>query len=152
MEKRIVVVFLAVLQVFTIQNLYAQDDGTTMVPIIEKTQSMVNYVEDELEQEIVRIEMDILQSSKTTYRNLQKGYTYTIIAYGDYRFKDIDVKVYRWNGSEWVVTKSDADSSSVALVMIKPITTSDYKIEVTAYKFNEGYTAGHYGLIVCHEK
>ena len=66
--------------------------------------------------------------------------------------KDIDVSVSRWNGNEWVVMNKDADDSDMAMVTIIPTSTSDYKIEITAYKFNEGYKAGHYGLIVCHEK
>lgn len=133
-------------------NIKAQDDGTTMVPIMEKTQSFVNYVENEMKQEIVRIEMDILTKTKTTFRNLQEGYTYQIMAYGDYRFKDIDVAVYRWDGSEWKIMNKDSDDNGLAIVTIIPTTTADYKIEITAFKFNEGYTAGHYGLIVCHEK
>lgn len=131
---------------------YAQDDGTTMVPIIEKTSSLVKYIEDEAKQEIVRIEMDILANTKTTYRSLQQGYTYQIIAYGDFRFKDIDVSVYRWNGSEWNIMSKDVDNSDMAMVTIAPSQTSDYRIDITAYKFKDGYTAGHYGVIVCHEK
>jgi hypothetical protein len=46
----------------------------------------------------------------------------------------------------------DADDSDMAIVTIIPTSTSDYKIEITAYKFNDGYKAGHYGIIVCHEK
>jgi hypothetical protein len=137
---------------YSFQSVFAQDDGTTMVPIMEKTQSLINYIENDCNKEIVRIEMDILSSTKTTYRNLQEGYKYQVIAYGDFRFKDIDVSVSRWNGSEWVVMNKDADDSDMAIVTIIPTSTSDYKIEITAYKFNDGYKAGHYGIIVCHEK
>lgn len=150
MDNKLFVVLLIMLSSF--QNIFAQDDGTTMVPIMEKTQSLVNYIENECNQEIVRIEMDILASTKTTFRNLQEGYKYQVIAYGDFRFKDIDVSVSRWNGNEWVVMNKDTDDSDMAMVTIIPTSTSDYKIEITAYKFNEGYKAGHYGLIVCHEK
>lgn len=149
MNNRLVVILIAVLYSFQV---LAQNDGTSMVPIMEKTQSLVNYIENECNQEIVRVEMDILTSTKTSFRNLQEGYKYQVIAYGDFRFKDIDVSVSRWNGSEWVVMNKDADDSDMAMVTIIPTSTSDYKIEITAYKFHEGYKAGHYGLIVYHEK
>lgn len=133
-------------------NLTARNDGTTMAPILEKTKSLISYIEDEVNQEVVHAEMDILADTKTVFRSLQKGYTYQIIAYGDFRFKDIDVTVYRWNGDKWVMTEKDTENKDMAIVSIKPVTSSDYKIEVKAYKFNKGFDVGHYGLIICHEK
>ncbi|MDO4971783.1 MAG: hypothetical protein Q4E41_06795 [Bacteroidales bacterium] len=133
-------------------NLTARNDGTTMAPILEKTKSLISYIEDEVNQEVVHAEMDILADTKTVFRSLQKGYTYQIIAYGDFRFKDIDVTVYRWNGDKWVMTVKDTENKDMAIVSIKPVTSSDYKIEVKAYKFNKGFDVGHYGLIICHEK
>ena len=45
MDNKLFVVLLIMLSSF--QNIFAQDDGTTMVPIMEKTQSLVNYIENE---------------------------------------------------------------------------------------------------------
>ncbi|MBQ7664813.1 MAG: hypothetical protein IJS43_06290 [Bacteroidaceae bacterium] len=128
------------------------DDGTSMQPIIEKCETLTEYVEGELDQEIVRIEMDILTNSKQTIRSLSDGYTYQIIAFGDYRFKDIDVEVYRKSGGNWVLEEKDNDESEVAIVSVSPSYKQDYKIVIKAYQFNKGYSAGHYGLIICHEK
>ena len=128
------------------------DDETSMRPIIEKCEALTAYVEAELNQEIVRIEMDILANSKQTIRSLSNGYTYQIIAFGDYRFKDINVEVYRKSGSSWVLEGKDNDESEVAIVSVSPSNKQDYKIVIKANQFNKGYSAGHYGLIICHEK
>ena len=129
----------------------AQNEETTMQPIIEKTQYLVNYLENDKNQEIVRMEMDLLSTSKSTTRMLQKGFTYTIVAYGDYRFEDIDVKVYVRNGSNWTLVDKDTDTDSLAAVSVTPSVNAEYKIEISAYKFAKGYSIGHYGLIICHE-
>ena len=124
---------------------------TSMFPIINKTREIVSYIEDELEYEVVRVELDILSTTKVSYRTLSSNYSYAIIAYGDDRFEDIDVKVYAKYGSEWELVDKDTDVSSVALVTIEPSYTREYKIEITAYKFAAGYEVGHYGLVVCHD-
>lgn len=138
--------------VFTLHLCAYADDGTSMQPIIEKCEAIAEYIEETLDQEIVRIEMDILFTSKQTIRTLSRGYTYQIIAFGDYRFKDIDIEVYRWNGNNWILVEKDNDESEVAMVSVSPSYEQDYKIVIKAYKFFSGYSAGHYGLIVCHEK
>lgn len=127
------------------------DNGTSMAPIISDAIGLINYIEDDLEQEIVRIEFDILQASKSTIRTFSSGYSYGIVAFGDYRMEDIDVRVYRKSGSSWVLVKSDTDADKTAMVVIQPSYFGEYKIEISCYKFKSGYTAGHYGLIIFHE-
>lgn len=123
----------------------------SMSSIVDKSSNLVSYIEKEHDLEVVRIEMDILHDSKSTIRNLQTGWNYIIVAFGDERFKDIDVKVYKRLGGDWTLVKKDNDSSSVAMVDISPEYTSDYKIEIIAYSFEPGYDVGHYGLIIAHE-
>jgi hypothetical protein len=53
--------------------------------------------------------------------------------------------------NQWILIKQDNETKSNAMVVIKPIFTADYKIEITAYKFTSGYEVGHYGLIIFHE-
>lgn len=132
---------------------FAADPETTMVPIIEKTQSIVDLLEgSQYNEEVVRIEMDLLFDSKESIRTLTSKYTYTIVAYGDDRFKDIDVSVYRRTDHGWAIVEKDADNSSLAVVTIKPETTGEYKIEIIAREFEKGYSAGHYGLVISHDK
>ena len=68
-----------------------------------------------------------------------------------HRIKDIDVKVYKWVNEQWVLIEKDEDTSSVAVVTVSPSSTADYKIVISAYSFEDGYEAGHYGLLVFHE-
>lgn len=125
--------------------------SASMKPIMEKSEHLVEYLEDENNMEIVRMEYDILSDVKTTTRVLSSGYTYFIVAFGDYRFKDIDVKVYRRSAGGWVEVEKDVDTSATAVVTVTPSYTEEYKIEIKAYSFEPGYDVGHYGLIIAHE-
>lgn len=129
----------------------AHADERSMQPILSKGEIIANYVENELDKEIVRIEYDILSTTKTTTRILSKGWNYTILAFGDDCFEDIDLIVYRKNNGAWVEVGRDADSEALALVNVSPNTQGEYKIEIKAYKFKAGYNVGHYGLIIAHE-
>jgi hypothetical protein len=52
---------------------------------------------------------------------------------------------------EWTLLKKDTDDQNVAGVEVKPSTYAEYKVVITAYKFNEGYEVGHYGLVYIHD-
>jgi hypothetical protein len=130
---------------------FAQKEEISMSSILQKAGSVVNLIEREHGQEIVRMEFDIIQDSKQTYRTMVEGYTYGVCAFGDHRIKDIDVKVYKWVNEQWVLIEKDEDNSSVAMVAISPSETADYKIVISSYAFEEDYSAGHYGLVIFHE-
>ncbi|MBR1834099.1 MAG: hypothetical protein IJ785_01115 [Bacteroidales bacterium] len=152
MKIKIFIVAVVVFWVEIVSPVSAQTgNGTSMAPIIRDAVDYINYIEDDLNQEIVRIEFDILQSSKSTIRTLSSGYRYGIVAFGDYRMADIDVKVYQKLGSSWVLKEYDTDTDKSAMVVVQPSYTGEYKIEISCYKFHNGYTGGHYGLIIFHE-
>ena len=73
-----------------------------------------------------------------------------IVAFGDFRFRDIDIKVYRYVNGYWQLIEKDMDAESVAAVSITPSYTEEYKIEISAYSFESDYNVGHYGLIIAH--
>lgn len=147
MKKRIILLFAFVCSI----NTFAQKEEVSMYSILENAGKYLNYIEREMGQEIVRMEFDIIQSSKQTFRTLTDDYTYGICVFGDHRIKDIDVKVYKWVNEQWVLIEKDEDTESVAVVTISPSTTADYKIVISAYSFEDGYEAGHYGLMIFHE-
>ncbi len=126
------------------------DDGRTMTPILKTAEPLIENIEGK-GYEIVRMELDILSDLKESYRYLYDGWTYGILAFGDYRIEDIDIEVYKSIDDEWVQVGKDSDASSAALVNITPVTTGLYKIVVRGYKFAEGSTVGHYGLLIFHE-
>ena len=146
MRKKIILILLV-----AASNILAGDYSTTMSPIMSKGEDLVRYIEDELKMEIVRMEYDILRNTKTTTRVLSQGWTYTIVAFGDFRFKDIDVKVYRNYQGSWELVGKDNDASEIAVVNITPSYNEEYLIEISAYSFKPGYEVGHYGLIIAHE-
>ena len=142
---------LAVIFVLAASSAHAYREDVSMYPVLKNSVDLISYIEEDLDMEIVRIEFDIVQTSKETYRTLTSDYEYTIVAFGDDRIKDIDVALYRYNGKNWVLVKKDNDSDSKAVVTYQPSETANYKIVVTAYSFVRGYSAGHYGLIICHD-
>lgn len=136
---------------FGINTIPCKADNSSMSPILSDAIKIMDMVENEYEQEIVRMEFDIINDKKSTYRTLTNKYTYGIIAFGDYRVKDIDIKVYKWVNNDWRLIEKDVDTDCRAAVSITPSYTEQYKIEISVYQFEEGYSAAHYGLIIFHK-
>jgi hypothetical protein len=126
------------------------DNGTSMEPILAAAKPLVENIENE-DFEIVRMEFDLIFGKKSTYRTLFDGWTYGIAAFGDYRIKDIDLTIYKKSRGVWKKVDEDAENDDVATVSIKPRDKEEYKIEISVYKFNKGYSVGHYGLMIFHE-
>lgn len=148
--KKLLFFVAIVLSLVTPFKISAQND-ITMAPILEAAGPWVQYLENDLDQEIVRMEFDIITSSKDTFRSLSSGWSYGILAFGDFRIKDIDIRLYKWEYGEWRLVEKDNSNDSSAFIYIKPDEYGDYKITIKAYSFEKGYNAGHYGLIVFHE-
>ena len=149
---------IALVCVFTFSVSFAQKDlsyldnekGTSMEPILAAAKPLVEEIEGG-DYEIVRMEYDLIFEEKSTYRILFDGWTYGIVAFGDYRIKDIDVSVYVKSRGDWRLLEEDAENDDVATVSVKPRNKEEYKIVISVYKFNKGYSVGHYGLMIFHE-
>jgi len=124
--------------------------GTSMGPILAAAKPLVEEIEGG-DYEIVRMEYDLIFGEKSTYRTLFDGWTYGIAAFGDYRIKDIDLSVYKKRKGKWKLVEEDAENDDVATISIKPRSKEEYKIVISVYKFNKGYSVGHYGLMIFHE-
>lgn len=103
--------------------------------------------------EIVRIEYDLVFTSKESFRNLSADWEYSIIGFADGGVKDLDVKVYEYDDllDKWTLVAEDASSESYAMATVKPTKDALYKVEVIVYSFNEGYDVARYGLMYVHE-
>ena len=151
-------ILIALVCVFSVGVSFAQKDlsyldnenGTSMEPIMAAAKPLVEEIEGG-NYEIVRMEYDLIFTEKSTYRTLFDGYTYGIVAFGDYRIKDIDISVYVKSRGNWKLFEEDAENDDVATVSIKPRIKEEYKIVISVYKFNKGYSVGHYGLMIFHE-
>jgi len=135
------------------QRQYARldnDRGTSMEPILARAEPLIEKIEKE-NFEIVRMEFDIISKEKVTYRMLYKDWEYGIVAFGDYRIKDIDVAVYEKIKGKWKLVEKDAENDDEAMVTIRPYKDGEHKIEISVYKYNKDYSVGHYGLLVIHE-
>ncbi len=125
------------------------ESGTSMMPVIDGLDDMVKTLELE-KVEIVRIEVDLLFTSKHTIRTLHSEYTYGVLTYGDYRFKSVALNIYKKENGEWKFFKTGENKDGTSSVFIKPDELGEYKFEVIAAEFSEGYTGGHYVLIIMH--
>jgi hypothetical protein len=100
--------------------------------------------------EIVRIEFDLLFDSKVSYRTLSKGYTYGILAWGDYRIQTLVVRIYKKVDGEWKYFADGNETGNASTIKFETTATEEYKFEIKLLQFAQGYQAGHYGLIVFH--
>lgn len=136
--------------VLILVNSYSFAQDRSVSDIFKKLAQIIEIVESS-NNEVVRVEADLVQTDKTTYRTLQQGWTYGVLAVGSDRIQDLDIEVYKLIGNDWVIISKDTDVSSAAAVTIKPTYTGQYRIVIKAVKFYRGYDIGHYGLVIYHE-
>ena len=126
------------------------ENGTSLVPILKDLEPYIEDIEgDGLE--IVRMEIDILQTTKTTLRRLSSAYTYGVLVIGDYRFTDLNLKVYEKIDGNWELVVQDLDYGKEAIVFVEPDESKEYLIEIISEETADGYLGGHYGLLIVHE-
>lgn len=126
-------------------------NGTKSSPIYKVGEKLVKKF-DKLGAEIVRIEYDLVFSSKDTFRDLSPDWEYNIIGFADEGVKDLDLKVLQYDAmkGEWIELGSDVSNNSYASVILRPNRVDTYKIQISVYAYFEGYTAARYGLIIVH--
>lgn len=128
------------------------DIYTTMKSMMDDMTEYVYFLEDSLDQEIVHVQVDIITTDGTTFsRTLHQGWTYGIAAFGDWRIKDLDITVYMDVAGEWIEVTADDESDNHPVVTVEPSETNKYLIELSVYKWDEDYTAAHYGMLIYHE-
>lgn len=128
------------------------EKGTSMQPIIDGLSATVKAVEGE-GAEIVRMEFDLIfkDGSKESQRWLFPDYTYGIMVWGDYRIKKMAINVYKQNASGgWDFVSTGEMKDFISTAFITPTEKALYKFEIIAPEFFEGFTAGHYGLLLLH--
>ena len=144
--------FFLSLVLVSIPSLMHADMYTTMKGIMDDMTEYVYFLEDSLNQEIVHVQADIITNNGATFsRTLHEGWTYGIAAFGDWRIKDLDITVYEDVDGEWVEVISDNESDNHPVVTIEPYETNKYMVELTVYKWDEDYSAAHYGMLIYHE-
>jgi hypothetical protein len=128
------------------------ENGTSMMPIVKGFEDLVKSVETSAV-EIVHVEFDLLfkDSSREIFRSLSKDYRYGFMVYGDYRIGSVKLELYKESGTGWSYVKAGEPSEGGTMTLISDISeTARYKLVLTPMDMAEGYTAGHYGLIVMH--
>ena len=144
--------FLAIILITSFEaNGQSIDNGKTY-PIYKVGAQLVEDFDDD-GVEIVRIEYDLVFSSKETFRQLSSEWEYTIIGFADGGVKDLDIKVYQYDDllEQWEEVAEDNSIDSYAIVSLQPETSGLHKVEVIVYEFHDGYSAAKYGLMFVHD-
>lgn len=130
------------------------ENGTSMLPIIDGLEATVKAVENE-KAEIVRMEFDLIfkDASKESQRWLFPDYTYGLMVWGDYRIKQMAINVYKQNAKgDWDFVSTGVNKDFISTVYITPTEKALYKFEIIAPEYFEGYKAGHYGQTLIKTK
>jgi hypothetical protein len=127
-------------------------NGTKSYPIYKTGAQLVDQFDND-NREVVRIEYDLVFTSKETTRNLSSDWEYTLVAFADDGVKDLDIRVSVYDDllDKWTQVAEDNSVESYAIATVKPPVDALYKVEVIVYQFNEGYTAARYGLMFVHD-
>ena len=127
-------------------------NGTKSYPLYKEGASIVNDL-DEMGKEIVRIEYDLIFTSKNTYRYLSPDWEYTFYTFGDEGVEDIDIYLYEYDDllDEWTLVASDELDDYDALIKFRPDVYAEYRVEISVASFEDPYTVARYGLIVYHD-
>ena len=147
------ILFLGILSLLFITNINAQCiNGTKSLPIYKLGATLVESFDND-GAEIVRIEYDLIFSSKESFRNLSSDWEYVIVGFADNGVKDLDVKLYEYDEllEQWKVVAEDKSTESYAIISYRPPVTALYKVEIIVYSFYEGYDAARYGLMYLHD-
>lgn len=140
------------LVLFGVPSLIHADMYTTMKGVMDDMTEYVYFLEDSLNQEIVHVQADIITNTGATFsRTLHEGWTYGIAAFGDWRIKDLDITIYEDVDGEWVEVVSDDEVDNHPVVTVEPGETNKYMVELTVYKWDEDFSAAHYGMLIYHE-
>lgn len=128
------------------------ENGTSMLPIVDGLEATIKAVENE-KAEIVRMEFDLIfkDASKDSQRWLFPDYTYGAMVWGDYRIKIMAINVYKQNAKgEWDFVATGETKDFISTVYITPTEKALYKFEIIAPEYYEGFKAGHYGMLLLH--
>jgi hypothetical protein len=144
---------LVVLSLLFSVNISAQCiNGTKSYPLYKAGAQLVDKFDNQ-GLEIVRIEYDLVFSSKESFRNLTSDWEYSIMAFADNGVKDLNIKLYEYDKllEKWKMVAEDDSTEPHALLTYKPSVTALYKVEIIVKEFYEGYNVARYGLIYLHE-
>lgn len=126
-------------------------DETSMQPLMEQAATMLLSIEEQ-GYEVVHLELDILKTTRYTYRSLYPDLEYGLLVFGDYRFQAIDLNIYQDINGKWVKVedlKKEVDGINT-LVTFKPPVYGKYRFEIIATSFQRKQNAGHAGLMIFH--
>ena len=108
------------------------EKARSMKNILTEIQPLIDTIEAQNE-EIVRMELDIVKDQKETYRQLYDSWTYGITVVGDYRVSKMGLEVYKLqDDGTWQLKKLENAETYFATMTYKPTEVGNFKIVVKA--------------------
>ncbi len=127
--------------------------GQTSVQKVYNSGFLVTKAIEEKGLEVVHLEYNMLSdtlASKSLQRYLTTGYEYIIMAFGGDEIKDLDIKIYKDIPEKWKYITEDDSEDNFATAKVIPDSTKKYLIKIFANEFEQGKSAGYYGLVIAH--
>ncbi len=151
MKSRFTLLMLTSFFIFNISEAQCIN-GKLSYPIYKEGAQLVSQYDND-GKEIVRIEYDLVFTSKETTRNLSSDWEYTIVGFADGGVKDLDIKVSVYDDllDTWTLVAQDNSSESYAITTVKPPVNALYKVEIIVSEFYPGYNVAKYGLMFIHD-
>ncbi len=127
-------------------------NGFKSYPIYQRGAKLVEKFDEE-GAEIVRIEYDLIFTTKESLRTLNSDWEYVLIGFADDGVKKLSMALYEYDKllDKWQFLSEDAEREDYTMIIHKPKATTSYKIEIKVAQFEPGYNAARYGLMIVHE-
>lgn len=128
-------------------------DGTSVKDFFSDIRYYVDFIEDSMLSEVVRIEQDLLFSEELAVRYMEKGWEYGIIGITETnKVEEIEMELYVSDeNDEWQLVNTANDNKSYAFIFHSPPKSGVYKVVIKANRFKNDYQNTRYGLIFFHE-
>jgi hypothetical protein len=128
-------------------------NGVKSYPLYSDGAEYVKYL-DSVGMEIVRIEYDLIFSTKESFRDLYADWEYLFVGFVDAGVKDFNLILNEYDAENdlWFpVAYSDEAENGLTTMIYQPIETKMYKIVISIEELYEDYSAARYGLIYVHD-
>jgi hypothetical protein len=148
--KRILLFIISI--IINVNFIKAQDDfNIYMKEIYVKVGTFMKTVETSYPNaETVFVSCDILRTTKSQYRELEKNCKYLIVVIPTSKIAKLGITVFSDDAGDFekVSYGENEGSSDICILELNTYNRKDFVFKVDALKFKEGFEVGHYGLVI----
>lgn len=141
----------AILGILLVKQVNAQTGwDRSILPIMGEGFRNIFYMGDVNNRKVFYAEFDLVKngSVREIRKTLSAGQQYEMVAWGDFRIKDIGISAYKKNSSgEWSLVVKDYETDYLSKLSFSAVTSEEYKFEINCEP-QIGFDGGHYGFCI----